>query len=484
MMKEAKPPLAEPEPEPAQPLIMPDMVVEVLHGMELAPSSALGRQLVQQRDALLRSEEPLWRQLGSVVAAQLWGLQQVLVFADDYVLPAQQQACRMGVLTLANSLARLVAALRSGPALSPELLGRMLGGKCPASLLSAPVFRKLTSHFRKARADCNQRVRDLDLAAFMAPLPAMLANVGSAQQRDVAFGAARDWPRVRQAVSRVVVGQDQAVGEVVDAIRGWARGERTEPLVLLLAGTSGVGKTETAKQLATALECGFARLDLNGFTAQHSVARLIGASAPYVGHDQEPEFVKQLAKLGGQPGLFLLDELEKAHADIQSSLMTAFDEGVFTTASKGTRHNVKHVVFLCTTNAGSAQATHGMEREQLRGLMRQAFASRVVGMAGRFGRVIPFGPLSAQLVKVGLQRALSRWVRKKVESGLLVRVRDADAVAAAQLRGYVPSNGVRPLVRAMLRQLDGLMPMGACTQWWDVCCDGADMWLEPVPVNQ
>lgn len=185
-------------------------------------------------------------------------------------------------------------------------------------------------------------------------------------------------------VRKHIIGQEAAINMVAATIRrkenGWFDGDH--PLVFLFLGSSGVGKTELAKQVAKYLhkdnKDAFVRLDMSEYQEQHTVARMIGSPPGYVGHQDGGQLTEALKKCNNAVVLF--DEIEKAHPKVLTVLLQLFDEGRLTDG-RGKTIECKDAIFIMTSNlASEAIASHAVRlREELQAAndlrMRNAFAA-------------------------------------------------------------------------------------------------------------
>ncbi|XP_043261867.1 caseinolytic peptidase B protein homolog [Colletes gigas] len=161
---------------------------------------------------------------------------------------------------------------------------------------------------------------------------------------------------IEQRLKQHIVGQEGAISIVASTIRrkenGWI--DEEHPLVFLFLGSSGIGKTELAKQLAAYIhknkQDGFIRLDMSEYQEKHEVAKLIGAPPGYVGHDDGGQLTKLLKKCPNAVVLF--DEVDKAHPDVLTVLLQLFDEGRLTDG-KGKTIECKNAIFIMTSNLAS-----------------------------------------------------------------------------------------------------------------------------------
>ena len=260
-----------------------------------------------------------------------------------------------------------------------------------------------------------------------------------------------------------MIGQSEAVSAVAAAIRR-ARAGMKDPRrpvgSFLFLGPTGVGKTESAKALASALfdeDEALMRLDMSEFMERNAVARLIGAPPGYVGYEEGGQLTEAVRR---RPyAVLLLDEVEKAHPDVFNLLLQVLDDGRLTD-SQGRTVDFRHTVVVMTSNLASpAILEHARQQGQgddtaLQQQVDAALASQFrPEFLNRIDEVIRFRPLEvADLVKiVRLQLAdLSVLLQ---EQGLRLQVEDAVAEAIAH-RGHEPEYGARPLRRVLRRELE------------------------------
>ncbi|CAH0669428.1 unnamed protein product [Spodoptera exigua] len=170
---------------------------------------------------------------------------------------------------------------------------------------------------------------------------------------------------LEQRLKQFIVGQQAAIETVAAAVRrkenGWADDEH--PLVFLFLGSSGIGKTELAKQLARYMHrddpAAFIRLDMSEYQEKHEVAKLIGAPPGYVGHEEGGQLTRALARRSDAVVLF--DEVDKAHPDVLTVLLQLFDEGRLTDG-KGKLIECKNAIFVMTSNLAADEiAQYGLQ---------------------------------------------------------------------------------------------------------------------------
>lgn len=196
----------------------------------------------------------------------------------------------------------------------------------------------------------------------------------------------RKYP-LEKRIKESIIGQEAAISMVAATIRrkenGWF--DEDHPLVFLFLGSSGIGKTELAKQVAKYLhknnKNAFIRLDMSEYQEQHSVARIIGSPPGYVGHEGGGQLTDALKKCSN--AVVLLDEVEKAHPKVLTVLLQLFDEGRITDG-KGKTVECKDAIFIMTSNlASEAIAEHAMQLRSEQQLSREMeLKNRIQGLNG------------------------------------------------------------------------------------------------------
>ncbi|KAM9801515.1 mitochondrial disaggregase [Neosynchiropus ocellatus] len=179
-----------------------------------------------------------------------------------------------------------------------------------------------------------------------------------------------------------IIGQEGAINTVASAIRrkenGWY--DEEHPLVFLFLGSSGIGKTELAKQVARYMhkdvKKGFIRMDMSEFQEKHEVAKFIGSPPGYVGHEEGGQLTKQLRACPNAVVLF--DEVDKAHPDVLTIMLQLFDEGRLTDG-KGKTIECKDAIFIMTSNVASDEiAQHGLQlRQEAEEVSRRKLADKL-----------------------------------------------------------------------------------------------------------
>jgi len=183
----------------------------------------------------------------------------------------------------------------------------------------------------------------------------VVAKMARIPRRSVTSSEMEKLENLKRELKRQVFGQDAAVEQVVNAIKRSRAGfrEAEKPIAsFLFVGPTGVGKTELARQLAAVLGVSLLRFDMSEYQEKHTVSRLIGAPPGYVGYDEGGLLTEAVRK--SPHAVLLLDEIEKAHADIFSTLLQVMDYATLTDNS-GRKADFRNVILIMTSNAGSRE---------------------------------------------------------------------------------------------------------------------------------
>jgi len=280
------------------------------------------------------------------------------------------------------------------------------------------------------------------IVAKMARIPAKQV---SASDRDVLKNLERN-------LKMVVFGQDQAIEALSASIKMARSGlaDPTKPIgSFLLAGPTGVGKTEVTKQLALQLGIEMIRFDMSEYMEAHSVSRLVGAPPGYVGFDQGGLLTEAVTK--HPHAVLLLDEIEKAHPDVFNILLQVMDRGVLTDTN-GREANFKNVILVMTTNAGAQQASrrsigfvkqdHATDSlETIRKMFTPEFRNRL-------DAVIQFHALDFEHILRVVDKFLIELEAQLADKHVALDV-DADARRWLAEHGFDPQMGARPMARVI-----------------------------------
>jgi ATP-dependent Clp protease ATP-binding subunit ClpB len=266
--------------------------------------------------------------------------------------------------------------------------------------------------------------------------------------------------RMEEALHTRVIGQDEAVTSVSDAIRrsraGLSDPNRPNGSFLFL-GPTGVGKTELTKSLASFLfdtEEAMVRIDMSEFMEKHSVARLIGAPPGYVGYEEGGYLTEAVRR---KPySVILLDEVEKAHPDVFNVLLQVLDDGRLTDG-QGRTVDFRNTVIVMTSNIGSQQIQE-LSGEENYEAMKSAVMESVSQhfrpeFINRIDEVVVFHPLAKEQIR-SIANIQIDYLRKRLKDrdmGLVVSEAALDKLGEA---GFDPVYGARPLKRAIQQQLE------------------------------
>ena len=285
--------------------------------------------------------------------------------------------------------------------------------------------------------------------------------------------------RMETELHKRVVGQDEAIRAVADAVRRSRAGLSNEKRPIgsfLFMGTTGVGKTELAKALAEFLfndENMITRIDMSEYQERHTVSRLVGAPPGYVGYDEGGQLTEAVRR---KPySVVLLDEIEKAHPDVFNVLLQVLDDGRLTD-NKGRTVDFKNTILIMTSNAGADIIQSYMEKlPEVDGVDMQAIATRrslleecrgkvldVLKMTvrpeflNRIDEIIMFDPLTKADIREILHIQEEELRHRLADSGVSLEFTPAFEDHMVD-HGYDPSYGARPVKRLMQRELVNLL---------------------------
>ena len=291
--------------------------------------------------------------------------------------------------------------------------------------------------------------------------------------------------RIEEALHKRVVGQEQAIQAVADAVRRSRAGLSNEkgPIgSFLFMGTTGVGKTELAKALAEFLfndENMMTRIDMSEYQERHTVSRLVGAPPGYVGYDEGGQLTEAVRR---KPySVILLDEIEKAHPDVFNVLLQVLDDGRLTD-NKGRTVDFKNTILIMTSNAGSGIIQSYMDRlpsvglpgadpaEEMKAIARRRdmldeCRDKVIDelktivrpeFLNRIDEIIMFEPLTRNDIRDILHIQMAQLKEKLAAEDVSIEFTPAfeDFMVTA---GYDPAYGARPVKRVLQRELVNLL---------------------------
>ncbi|MDB5166680.1 MAG: ATPase with chaperone, ATP-binding subunit [Candidatus Saccharibacteria bacterium] len=316
----------------------------------------------------------------------------------------------------------------------------------------------LTATWQSNKGVTSQEVRVEHIAQVVSSITGIPVTELTEEERDKLL-------KMEERLHERVVGQDQAVVAVSDAIRLSRAGfsEGTRPIAtLMFLGPTGVGKTELAKALAEVVfgdEDAVVRIDMSEYMERHSVARLIGAPPGYVGYEEGGQLTERVRR---KPySVILLDEIEKAHPDVHNVLLQIFDDGRLTDG-KGRVVDFTNTVIIATSNVGSDLIQENMEKEDkekknydslksdLMERLRMQFRPEFLN---RLDEIIIFESLAREQIRQIVVLQLERVKRLARGQGVTLKIDEA-AIDYIADKGFVPEYGARELRRLIKSEIE------------------------------
>ncbi len=268
--------------------------------------------------------------------------------------------------------------------------------------------------------------------------------------------------RLPEILHRRVIGQDEAVAAVSEAILRGRAGLKDENRPIgsfIFLGPTGVGKTELAKTLAASLfddERNMVRIDMSEYMEKHAVSRLVGAPPGYVGYDEGGQLTEAVRR---KPySVVLFDEIEKAHPDVFNILLQLLDDGRLTD-NQGRTVDFKNTIIIMTSNIGSAYLTENIHqdgsvgpdvKERVRSELNQYFRPEFIN---RVDDIVVFSPLTESQIGGIIDIAMTGVSRRLADREIALEL-TAEAKAFIARASYSPSYGARPVKRYLQKHVE------------------------------
>jgi ATP-dependent Clp protease ATP-binding subunit ClpC len=312
------------------------------------------------------------------------------------------------------------------------------------------------NRWRKEKGVTTSEVKRVHIAAIVSKVTGIPVTDLTQEEKEKLL-------KMKERLHERIIGQEEAVKAVSDAIlrsrAGLTEGKRPIAAFLFI-GPTGVGKTELAKALAWAVfgdENAVVRIDMSEYMERHTVSRLIGAPPGYVGYEEGGQLTEIVRR---RPySVVLLDEIEKAHPDVNNILLQVFDDGRLTDG-KGRVVDFTNTIIIATSNIGSdiiqdnltaAKAKPYDElKEELMGILHQQFKPEFLN---RIDEIILFHALTKEQIKLIIQLQLERVKRTARGQGIELKFTDAVLDRLADV-GYVPEFGARELKRKIQTEIE------------------------------
>jgi ATP-dependent Clp protease ATP-binding subunit ClpB len=317
-----------------------------------------------------------------------------------------------------------------------------------------PGLERQQAELERGLADQHQRGRMLREEVDEEDIATTVAKWTGIPVTRLLEGEVQKLVRMEDRLSQRVIGQDEAIRSVSNAVRRGRAGlsDPNRPIgSFLFLGPTGVGKTELARALAEFMfddERAMIRLDMSEYMEKHTVSRLVGAPPGYVGYDEGGQLTEAVRR---RPySVVLFDEIEKAHADVFNVLLQLLDDGRLTDGH-GRTVDFRNVVVIMTSNMGSHLFREYQQPDKLRPLLMQELRNTLrPEFLNRIDEVVIFRPLDREQITriVDIQLAL---LQRRLEDRRIHLEVSETAKALLGSEGYDPTFGARPLKRTIQR---------------------------------
>jgi len=293
----------------------------------------------------------------------------------------------------------------------------------------------------------------VDYYVTTADVERIIAQMARIPEKNVSSDEKEKLKFLERDLKLLIFGQDDAIAKVSNAIllaRSGLRPDLKTVASFLFVGPTGVGKTELAKQLSSTLGVKFLRVDMSEYMEKHSVAKLIGAPPGYIGFEQGGILTEQVNQ--NPYCVLLLDEIEKAHADVYNILLQVMDNGSLTD-SNGRSIDFRNVILIMTSNAGAKEMEGGSIG--LGGLKTQENTSKrdqavknyfAPEFRNRLDAIVSFNRLNQSNIRRVVEKVLMELENQLLDKSIELQVSD-EVVEYIASHGYDPKLGARPIQR-------------------------------------
>lgn len=338
-----------------------------------------------------------------------------------------------------------MSALKSAAELSARFItDRFLPDKAIDIIDEAGAVVKLMPKTKQPAEITNTEIEDV--VAKIARIPAK--NISISDKETIR--------NLERSLKMMVFGQDQAIDILVSTIK-LARAGLRDPNKpwgsFLLAGPTGVGKTEVTQQMANLLAIELIRFDMSEYMEPHSVARLIGAPPGYVGYDQGGLLTEAVIK--NPYSVVLLDEIEKAHPDLFNLLLQVMDNG-FLTDTTGRKVDFRNTVLILTTNAGAFESSRNvigfLEQETQSDSLAAINRLFTPEFRNRLDAIIQFKPLERDTIRKVTDKFVVQLQGQLNEKGVVLEISETAKDWLGE-KGFDPKMGARPMARLIQEKL-------------------------------
>jgi ATP-dependent Clp protease ATP-binding subunit ClpB len=403
-------------------------------------------QLEIDRVSVARDDDPQSRERLSRIDAELAGLKET-----STTLSARWRAEKEGV----TSVTKIKAEIEQTKQALAEATRTAEWNRASELQYSAlPRLEKQLADIEAATADSHARGRMVREEVDEEDIAATVAKWTGIPVTRLLEGEVQKLVKMEERLSRRVVGQNEAIRAVANAVRRGRAGlsDPNRPIgSFLFLGPTGVGKTELARALAEFTfddERAMIRIDMSEYMEKHTVSRLIGAPPGYVGYDEGGQLTEAVRR---RPySVVLFDEIEKAHGDVFNVLLQVLDDGRLTDGH-GRTVDFRNAVVIMTSNLGShifreyesPEKVRPLVMQELRNTLRPEFLNRI-------DEVVIFAPLTRDEIERIVDIQLAHLTRRLDAKRLTLEVTPA-AKAYLAREGYDPQFGARPLKRTIQR---------------------------------